>query len=216
MCDELILELARTSIDNPTAKSVVLAMACYSNNQGQCFPSMDTIARDACVSVRSAIRAIHWLESNGIIKINQRSGTSNIYQFCIMEHDMEDDTPDKLAHEVDSNITKLDITKKNITSVYTTSGDKSAHPTFDAFWAAYPKKRDKGHAELAFKKHSRHTDPAIIIAGAHKYSEFVKEAGTEMQFIPYPTTWLNGKRWEDDLESELQPITKKHGWLDEL
>lgn len=216
MCDDLILELARTSIENPTAKVVLLAMARYANNQGQCFPSRDTLAEDACVSLRSVVSAIQWLEKHKFIKIKQRSGTSNFYQFCIMEDDMPDDTRAKFAHEVDSNITKLEFSNSNIANTNTTSRANSAHPTFDMFWAAYPKKRDKGHAKLAFKKHSRHTDPAIIIAGAHKYAEFVKQAGTDPQFIPYATTWLNGERWEDDLEPELKPAVKEHGWLNEL
>jgi hypothetical protein len=140
---------------------------------------------------------------------------STTYTFnCITEDIMQDDIGVCQTHEEDSNITKLDFTK-NITKLYTPSG-VSQTPNFDAFWSAYPKKRDKGHARIAFTKHSRTTDPAIIIAGAHKYADFIKQAGTEPQFIPYATTWLNGERWEDDLDSELKPTTKDIGWLNEL
>jgi hypothetical protein len=39
--------------------------------------------------------------------------------------------------------------------------------------------------------------------------------GTERQFIPHPATWLNGERWEDELETEM-PQKKLGGFLDEL
>jgi hypothetical protein len=40
--------------------------------------------------------------------------------------------------------------------------------------------------------------------------------GTEKQYIPHPSTWLNGERWEDDLESEKAETKKTIGWLNEL
>ena len=33
-----------------------------------------------------------------------------------------------------------------------------------------------------------------------KSAQWVKDGG---QFIPHPTTWLNGKRWEDDLPMDI-------------
>lgn len=124
---------------------------------------------------------------------------------------MEDETSVSQTPEEESNITRIDSYKKDIT----TSG-VSQTPSFDMFWSAYPRKRDKGHARLAFKKHSKTTDPAIIIAGAQKYAEYVFEAGIDPQYIPYATTWLNGERWEDDLEFEVTTPRKQEKWIDEL
>lgn len=211
----LMKEVARWEISNGYAKSVLLILASYTDIDGSCFPSIATICKDTGFSKSTVIRALNWCEENKLIH-RRHTAKSTTYTFnCITEDSMEDETGVCQTHEVDSNITKLDFNKKNIAKTTITSG-VSEKPTFDMFWAAYPKKRDKGHAEIAFAKHSKHTDPAIIIAGAHAYAEFVRKVGTDPQFIPYATTWLNGKRWDDELEPELTPAVKEHGWLNEL
>lgn len=70
---------------------------------------------------------------------------------------------------------------------------------FARFWAAYPKKRSKGQAEKAWAK--LQPDEQLVetmlatIERAKKSEEWRKESG---RYIPYPATWLNGKRWEDE------------------
>jgi len=78
---------------------------------------------------------------------------------------------------------------------------------FDLFWKAYPKKRNKGQAERAFKKAAPDEQlmAAILTAieRAKKSAQWLKDDG---QFIPYPATWLNAKGWEDEFpENESQP-----------
>lgn len=152
---------------------------------------------------RSVRNAITWLVEHGYLEVKPRPNTSNLYIITSMkETDM--DHEENFSSEED-NITKLDISKKSNSNITTSAENFSATPTFELFWSIYPKKRDKGHARLAFRKHSKTTDPAIIIAGAHKYAAFVQDTGVEFQFIPYAATWLNGERWDDDLESEMKP-----------
>lgn len=70
---------------------------------------------------------------------------------------------------------------------------------FVRFWAAYPKKIGKGAAEKSWSK--AHINGSIndIIAAieAQKKSEQWRKDGG--QFIPNPATWINQRRWEDDL-----------------
>lgn len=76
---------------------------------------------------------------------------------------------------------------------------QNAH-AFYAFWGAYPKKKGKQAAEKAFEKLKPDDELLNIILTAleeqKKSAEWQKDNG---QFIPYPATWLNGKRWEDEL-----------------
>lgn len=76
---------------------------------------------------------------------------------------------------------------------------KGKAPQFELFWKAYPKKRNKGQAEKAFKKAAPDEQlmAAILTAieRAKKSAQWLKEDG---QFIPYPATWLNAKGWEDE------------------
>ena len=71
---------------------------------------------------------------------------------------------------------------------------------FNAFWTAYPRKTAKAAANKAWEKLA--PDDALVkiimrALSAQKASEqWRREAG---RFIPNPATWLNGKRWEDEL-----------------
>jgi predicted phage replisome organizer len=75
---------------------------------------------------------------------------------------------------------------------------------FGLFWKSYPKRVGKGAAEKAFSKikPSKETLNQMLdaIEKAKKSDQWKKDGG---QFIPYPATWLNQKRWEDELEIEV-------------
>lgn len=86
----------------------------------------------------------------------------------------------------------------------------SARALFARFWEAYPRKVAKAEAEKAWKKLKPDEDLLCVMLNAidaAKQSQGWQEAGG--RFIPHPATWLNQRRWED----ELSPST---GRLDNL
>lgn len=71
---------------------------------------------------------------------------------------------------------------------------------FERFWQAYPRKVGRVKAEAAFAKVTEDISVLLsAIARQKKSAQWQKDNG---QFIPHPTTWLNGKRWQDELECE--------------
>ena len=76
---------------------------------------------------------------------------------------------------------------------------------FDRFWTCYPKKRAKADAEKAWAKlgpDAAQADRIVDAVEAFKgTSDWLKDGG---QYIPYPATWLNGRRWEDDPATQGQ------------
>ena len=68
---------------------------------------------------------------------------------------------------------------------------------FDQFWQAYPRKEGKQKAIAAFERVTVAL-PVLLEAleKQKKSAQWVKDGGV---FIPHPATWLNGKRWEDEL-----------------
>ena len=76
---------------------------------------------------------------------------------------------------------------------------------FDTFWKEYPKKIGKVVAEKAFYKHKPTPEllekMLLAIQEQKKSDQWVKDGG---QFIPHPSTWLNQKRWEDELTISLE------------
>lgn len=70
------------------------------------------------------------------------------------------------------------------------------HADFDRFWTAYPRKVAKPRALKAFLAAAKETDPSLIVAGAIRFSQDPNLP--EKQFIPYPASWLNDGRWDDE------------------
>lgn len=72
---------------------------------------------------------------------------------------------------------------------------------FDAFYALYPKHKNKAAALNAWKKLKPNAELQEVMAKAimaQKQSpEWNKDGG---QYIPYPSTWLNQRRWEDEVK----------------
>ena len=79
---------------------------------------------------------------------------------------------------------------------------------FDEFWAAYPKKKDKEEAYKAFIRKSKDKEwPGIsTLLEAIKKQIFSQE--WTRGFIPYPSTWINGKRWTDEVTEAPQTSPK--------
>lgn len=70
---------------------------------------------------------------------------------------------------------------------------------FDRFWVEYPKKVGKGQAQKAFSKVPVPVETLIEAVQRQRNSvQWQKDGG---QYIPNPATWLNQRRWEDDLDS---------------
>ncbi|MEU4502617.1 helix-turn-helix domain-containing protein [Streptomyces sp. NPDC024089] len=71
---------------------------------------------------------------------------------------------------------------------------------FAAFYAAYPRKVGKGNARKAFVAAvKRGAKPADIVAASAAHRDHWARCKTETRFIPHPTSWLNGERYDDEL-----------------
>lgn len=75
---------------------------------------------------------------------------------------------------------------------------------FVQFWDKYPKKKGRQSAEKAFQKVAPDESLFKIMLNAieeqKKSAEWQKDNG---QYIPHPATWLNGRRWEDEIEVDV-------------
>ncbi|MBR6613145.1 MAG: phage replisome organizer N-terminal domain-containing protein [Clostridia bacterium] len=76
---------------------------------------------------------------------------------------------------------------------------------FNEFYSAYPKKVNKQQVQKWFKKNKPNDKQFDYMMQRlqefKKSKDWIKDKG---QFIPYPSTWLNQKRWEDEGVIEKQ------------
>lgn len=76
---------------------------------------------------------------------------------------------------------------------------------FEIFWSVYPKHKGKADALKAWGKIKPSVELQATMAKAleaQKQSEQWRKDGG--QYIPMPATWLNGKRWEDEVQTQTQ------------
>lgn len=75
---------------------------------------------------------------------------------------------------------------------------------FDQFWSEYPRKIAKEDARKAFKKNGCWEHMETILPAIRRHAQCFQWTRDRERFIPHPATWLNGRRWED----ELAPVSK--------
>lgn len=80
--------------------------------------------------------------------------------------------------------------------------DKILKEDFDKFYSNYPRKISRGNAEKAFAKlNADEQQKAIAVVNSDAFKEFMQgQVKNGDDFRPHPATWLNGKRWDDDLK----------------
>lgn len=87
---------------------------------------------------------------------------------------------------------------------------KKTEELFERFWKEYPRKAAKQNARKAWDK--LNPDEALteqIIASVERFRldpQWTKDNG---QFIPHAATFLNGKRWEDETEVQMNAINRR-------
>jgi hypothetical protein len=71
---------------------------------------------------------------------------------------------------------------------------------FEQFWAIYPRKVAKIAAWRAWKKLApSELEAQKILSGLWAYKTYWVGRFIEIQFLPHPATFLNQRRWEDEI-----------------
>ena len=70
--------------------------------------------------------------------------------------------------------------------------------TFDIFWEMYPRKVAKQSAQKAWSKLENRTEVLEQIKVVLP-KQIEAWAEVEKKYIPHPSTYINGRRWEDEV-----------------
>jgi hypothetical protein len=71
---------------------------------------------------------------------------------------------------------------------------------FDNWWKQYPKKVGKLDAQKAYRAAIKQgATPQDLLDGLQRHNVNWKANNAELQYIPYPASWLRKGRWEDEL-----------------
>ena len=103
---------------------------------------------------------------------------------------------------IDDQVSSLQMTTKE--TIQKKQDICAKNEDFELFYKAYPNKKAKDAALRMWEKRNGERPPIqellkILEAQKETY-DWKKEKG---KFIPHPATWLNGKRWEDEIQENL-------------
>lgn len=200
---------------SPNEKILYSEITALSQKDGYCFASNSYFAELYGVTKSTVSRWISNLQSNGYVKVDL---VKNIKGEIEMRRIILFGDGSDLYAKMDIGYTQKaqeGIRKKrkgNITSINNTSINNTPIPPkgdvdtlFDRFWRAYPKHKAKESALKAFKKlkpdESLLMDMLNAIADQLDTDDWKRNSG---QYIPHPATWLNGHRWEDEVDTGTQ------------
>jgi hypothetical protein len=194
---------------SPSAKLIWARLAQYAGQDGRAYPKMATIANQVGLSEVYVQKRLKELVDNGFLVRQKATGQQRLQHFpdtysflfhaCFASQLVgAGDIPEYTSGEVSEYTSNQENQLKRIKELppLPPKGDLAG---FDLFWKAYPNRKAKGDAQKAWLKLKPDADLLrTILAAIERQKEsagWTKEGG---QFIPYPATWLNQQRWEDE------------------
>ena len=187
--------------ENAGQKLVLLLLANHSNQHtGRCDPSHSKLAKECSMGVATLKRHLQRLSDLGFIEIVAKSsqGVSLPNQYHLnlegVGPNRADPGPNRTEGVGPNRATKQESFKQ----------ERNQQPRaialdgFDAFYSAYPRKVNKPQAQKAWAK-IKPSEHQAITEGLTRWKASRDWAKDDGQFIPHPATWLNGRRWEDDV-----------------
>ncbi len=206
-----------------SAKLALLALADWADDSGgSIFPSVETVARKICASESQARRLIRSFERSGLLKCvaNAHGGAPGSTRHYRLNLGMltagTDATPSTDATRAESArdgshgcaLTGSTGARRRVAPVRPNPSlnrqvnhqGTDCKQGFAEFWLLWPKKQARVGAMKAWAKLRpdaglRSQILAAVTAQASS-RDWKKDGG---RFIPHAATWLNGRRWEDDL-----------------
>lgn len=111
---------------------------------------------------------------------------------------------DKCPDISPTNCSNIKDRDKDIYNISSKSPQKNKifEERFEIFYKEYPRHLDKEQVKKWFLKNKPNEELFNIIMNRLQEYKKVWE-NKEKKYIPYPSTWLNKKKWEDEIEEEI-------------
>lgn len=185
---------------DPLARLVILTVSLRMKpDRTYAWPSQVTVADQTALSERTVRKYLDKAVESGWLKRSRR-GTERagwVYQY-------ELSLPERPVTHAERPVTHARKTGNSYRRIQPRIQPKntSAHCThterFDEFWQAYPRKVNKKRTQYIWQSRKLNRIADRIIANVRAKARQDPQ-WQDPQYIPYPSTYLNGERWEDEL-----------------
>jgi DNA-binding transcriptional ArsR family regulator len=186
----------------PNAKLLYGEITALCNEKGYCWASNAYFSDLYDVTKATVSAWIGNLKDAGYITVSMqyKEGTKHILHryIRIFDEGIQDNlnTPTrKLDDPIQENL-KDNNTVNNTTNITVNSIDH-----FDSFWSVYPKKAGKQAARKAWNK-LKPSDEIVQLIAINLKARLDAGEWEDTQFVPHASTYLNGARWEDEVETK--------------
>jgi len=198
-------------LEHMTARQAVLMgmLIGMAKRSGYAYPSNKTIGTILNMTTITVQRELAILEQNGFLTRELiRDESMQIIARRIYPHIKTDmGVTSQLGGGVISNLIPPSYQNCNSNKDNTISINNKSIYEFIQFWNLYQKKGVKATAEKAFNK-LRNDEKELLLTFIPKYIKNHEDAG-KMEYIPHFSTFLNQKRWNDELPyQQIKPIEK--------
>lgn len=197
----------------------LLSIADFAGEDGRAYPAVGTIAKKCRITSRHVNRILLALYKSGELEIRHNAGPRGTNYYRILVKGMTCASPltpesplTPMSFTPDMEVPKplTPMSEEPSLNHQEPSCAKSQPDGFDVFYKAYPRKVSKQAAKKAFKAVKANQVLADLLKDIERRLRSGEWAMDKIQFIPYPTTYLNGRRWED--EPTVAPLTAESAW----
>lgn len=193
----------KADIKKSSLKFILVAMADYANEEGEAYPSIQTLNNKTSLNRKTIIAGLMQLESLGYLKnTGKKVGRTNSISVWQITNPVEQSqkgdslvsSPKNGTSSSPKKGTPKQSQKRDIepSVILTTSVTTRTTVSFDDFYKIYPKKIKKKDSQAIWKKLTAEQRQAAK-DGVESFT-----ANKDIQFIAAPDVYLRGERWNDE------------------
>lgn len=158
-----------------------------------------------------------WLEScrrAGILQLYTANGKSYLEVSKFQQQTRTASkcpAPDSECSQMISNahldvvVSVVEVVSETVVEKATVRATPAPADGFDDFWAAYPVKKGKEAARKAWDKLK--LDAPQVAHIIWRLKDQVNDFDWKRGYVPHPATYLNGKRWNDEIKRGMPVVT---------
>lgn len=193
----------KADIKKSSLKFILVALSDYANEEGEAYPSIQTLNSKTSLNRKTIIAGLMQLESLGYLKnTGKKVGRTNsitVWQITgPVEQSQKGDSLVSSPKNGTSSSPKNGIAKQSQkrhiepSSLLTTNVTTRLNVSFDEFYASYPKKIKKKDSQAIWKK--------LTVEQRQAAKDGVKSfiENKDIQYIAAPDVYLRGERWNDE------------------
>ena len=204
-----------------SAKALYAVVSTLTHSTGYCYASNSYLASQFKWTERTVQNHLRALERRGYIRIQDGDGGAGRRKIYAGVNPLAGNH-EKFFMVTENRENSFGVTTKNLSG--SNDNNKANNPpkapkgaegeiwdpdAFAAFWALYPKKKDKVKAIREWNKLKADRKLMMTMSAAlgrqMASEEWQRDNG---RAIPYPCRWLSHRRWEDELEVTIPPVSK--------